>query len=1050
MKKLLAMVLALVMTLSLAVSANALKADEKINDNYAEAVAVLDGMGVFKGYEDGSFKPENKITRAEVATIIYRIYTQDLAKNDKSGLYASYNKFSDMAGAGWAAGYIGYCANAEFVKGYPDGTFKPSGNVTGYEVLTMILRAIGYDKNGEFTGADWALNVAKYAEQAGVLKNVKGVDLNAPATRELVAELLFRAIAKAPMVTYTAAFGYQTVSFSGSKNDSKLFKDNETLGHKNFDLTPNATNGTYGRPATKWTYDCGDKSTTVYDKPVATYTEAVSACDLCKDLSEKKEATAVEQWIDGVKVVDSAKKAVSATYKATDTKTETGAQGQLTEVYANGDDYTVVYINTYLAKVTKVIEEVKDKNDHVKVDASVNVDVYGTEVDKNGDVTTKVVTDNFETTGFAKNDYVLVTYDAGDIASMEAAKGEVAKLTGLKGNKVNTKTTSDVQDILAIAYDDVKVAEKASMNPLYDQKSTSTIKMGDTYTFYYDSYGNVIGVGDYAYDADYVVVDRMWADHADGNGTVYANLVNVSDASVISKVVVDVVYLANGTEDNYRVSAIADDNGHFYENLMTYTVNKDGEYELRDTGKKVQDTKDKDVLCTYDASDDKYTINVNQAGKQNIYMDKDTEILFQYTETPDAKYEAYTIDNLPNSFWGYVEYVVGSDGRADVVYVRGAEQTFSYVFIASTDYETRENADKSVTLTLKDAYYLNEDGSLGAKVLKLTSNSENVVIDQTQGNNTLGSSKINKAGLYQLYTLGENDQLLKYVAPETLEAVTEYSGKVVTGLYNNSKFFSVDDVKNFAWVGNFVKYGTQGNPQATELEQVEKNSELADLNAGDYVYVQLSTDGKDIVALHKVSFEVSVKIGDADAKYGYEEYIGQKFVEFTVDCADGETITASMAGTSSALTVSEPKDGKVTISYNGNVTGDITVNATSATYKIDAWTTLSGSNPSGNVQIVVCKTENGADHWLTQAELMALGLSADDFVLTTNGTKYSPVAPSDGTATVRYMTYDNTVGGVAALNGAGFFKVHFNVNDLAAGSTISIAKLNATHSIVVG
>ena len=923
MKKLLAMVLALVMTLSLAVSASAVKADEKINEDYAEAVAVLNGMGVFKGYEDGSFKPENKITRAEVATIIYRIYTKDLAKNDKSGLYASYNKFSDMAGAGWAAGYIGYCANAEFVKGYPDGTFKPSGNVTGYEVLTMILRAIGYDKNNEFTGADWALNVAKYAEQAGVLKNVKGVDLNAPATRELVAELLFRAIAKAPMVTYTAAFGYQTVSFSGSKNDSKTFKDNETLGHKNFDLDPNPVNGTYGRPATKWTYNCGDKSTTVYDKPVATYTEEFKPCDLCKDLSEKKEAKVTVAYVDGVDT-SAAAKAYVDTFKATDTKTALGAQGQLVEVYENekGEDYTVIVINTYLAKVTKVIEEVKDKNDHVKVEASVNVDVYGLK-DNNASKA-----DNFETDGFKKGDFVLVTYDKGDIASMEAAKGEVAKLTGLKGNKLSYKVTNDVQDILAIAYDDVKVAVKATMNPLSAQITSNNearIKMGDTYTFYYDSYGNVIGVGDYAYDADYVVIDRMWNTHNDGNGVVYANLVNVSDASVISKVVVDVVYQADGNEDTHRVSAIAADNDHFYEDLMTYTVNKDGEYELRNTGKKVQNSEDKDVLCTYDASADKYTINVNQAGKKNIYMDKDTEILFQYTETPDATYKAYTLDTLPDSFWGYVEYVVGSDGRADVVYVRGAEQTFSYVFIASTDYETRENADKSVTLTLKDAYYLNEDGSLGEKVLKLTSNSENVVISQTQGNTLLGSTKIDKAGLYKLYTLGENDQLLKYVAPETLEAVTEYSGKVVTGLYNNSKFFSVDDVKNFAWVGNFVKYDSQRNPQAAKLEQVEKNSELADLNAGDYVYVQLSTDGKDIVALHKVSFEVSVKIGDADAKYGYEEYIGQDFVPFTVDCAANQTVSATMNGV--ALPDPVVKDGKATIT-GGKVTGNIVVTVT--------------------------------------------------------------------------------------------------------------------------
>ena len=234
MKKLLAMVLALVMTLSLAVSANAaFKDDKSISDDYAESVAVLNGMGVFKGYEDGSFKPEGNITRAEVATIIYRIYTADVAKNDKSGLYATYNKFSDMAGAGWAQGYIGYCANASLVKGYPDGTFKPSGKVTGYEVLAMILRAVGYDKNNEFTGADWALNVAQIAQKNGILDNVKGVDLNAPATREVVAELLFRAI-NVPMVSYTAAFGYQNVGLSTDKNT--VFTANKTLGSEVFGL----------------------------------------------------------------------------------------------------------------------------------------------------------------------------------------------------------------------------------------------------------------------------------------------------------------------------------------------------------------------------------------------------------------------------------------------------------------------------------------------------------------------------------------------------------------------------------------------------------------------------------------------------------------------------------------------------------------------------------------------------------------------------------------------------------------------------------------------
>ena len=238
MKKLLAMVLALVMTLSLAVSANAAFKDVKdIDETYAESAAVLNGLGVFKGYgeKDGtfSFQPKNAITRAEVAAIVYRIYTQDV-KDAYVKNYETYNKFGDMAGAGWAKGYIGYCANAALVKGYPNGTFVPSGKVTGYEVLAMILRAVGYDQKNEFTGADWALHVAEIAERQGILDNVKGVDLNAPATREVVAELLFQSI-NVPMVTYTAAFGYQNVGLN-EKADNKIFAKNETLGSKNFEL----------------------------------------------------------------------------------------------------------------------------------------------------------------------------------------------------------------------------------------------------------------------------------------------------------------------------------------------------------------------------------------------------------------------------------------------------------------------------------------------------------------------------------------------------------------------------------------------------------------------------------------------------------------------------------------------------------------------------------------------------------------------------------------------------------------------------------------------
>jgi len=414
MKKLLAMVLALVMTLSLAVSANAaFKDDKSISDDYAESVAVLNGMGVFKGYEDGSFKPEGNITRAEVATIIYRIYTADVAKNDKSGLYATYNKFSDMAGAGWAQGYIGYCANASLVKGYPDGTFKPSGKVTGYEVLAMILRAVGYDKNNEFSGADWALHVAQTAQQLGVLDNVaKTTDLNAPASRELVAELLFQGIQKA-QVTYTPAFGYVTDKVISTKTNS--------LGEKNFKLVGKVDADSFGRPATKWTYNVGDKSTLVVAKADASYTTKVDECDIAKDLGITKSKAIEAAYIDGDSQTITTNVVTTDCNGKIDPKATTslvGAQGRLFEVYK--DAKTIVMIDTFLAKVTKVTAASTDRNGHV-TDATVDLKVYqvnDTGIDKAG----------VEAEGFTVGQYVLVTMTV-DTASPVVQAVEAAAVT---------------------------------------------------------------------------------------------------------------------------------------------------------------------------------------------------------------------------------------------------------------------------------------------------------------------------------------------------------------------------------------------------------------------------------------------------------------------------------------------------------------------------------------------------------------------------------------------------------------------------------------------
>ena len=216
LKKILAMVLALIMSLSLMATAGATDFSDadQIGEDYEVAVEVLNGLGVFKGYDDGArFEPQGKITRAEVAAIIYRIATGDVTDAQKN-IYSTWGMFkNDVADDSWFAGYVNYCANAGYIKGRSADTFDPNTEVTGYEALAMILRAVGYDKLGEFTGSNWQVNTASVARERGILKNISSGQLGQAATREMVAEILFRAIL-VNKVDYTPAYGYQEGSTS--------------------------------------------------------------------------------------------------------------------------------------------------------------------------------------------------------------------------------------------------------------------------------------------------------------------------------------------------------------------------------------------------------------------------------------------------------------------------------------------------------------------------------------------------------------------------------------------------------------------------------------------------------------------------------------------------------------------------------------------------------------------------------------------------------------------------------------------------------------------
>jgi len=183
-KKSLCLVLALIFVLGLCtIGSNAgfAKYTDMDKVNYEEAVEVLTGLGVIEGYPDGSFEPTASVTRAEAAAMIARMM---LGREKADKLPIGEVKFTDVPETNWAAKYIAFCANKGIIVGMGDGTFHPSENVTGTQMATMLLRALGYGVMGEYEGKGWDINAVADALYYKVFEDSKVEDFNNAATRE--------------------------------------------------------------------------------------------------------------------------------------------------------------------------------------------------------------------------------------------------------------------------------------------------------------------------------------------------------------------------------------------------------------------------------------------------------------------------------------------------------------------------------------------------------------------------------------------------------------------------------------------------------------------------------------------------------------------------------------------------------------------------------------------------------------------------------------------------------------------------------------------------
>lgn len=140
MKKALTIFLSLAVFLSLVLSGPLSFASVTLKDisghEFEAEIKELVKLGIVKGYPDNTFRPDGMVTRAEIAVMIA------LAKKAPA-MTATKSPFSDLPTTHWAFGYIIAVNRLGFMKGYPDGTFKPSNNVTRAEMAALLGQAKG-------------------------------------------------------------------------------------------------------------------------------------------------------------------------------------------------------------------------------------------------------------------------------------------------------------------------------------------------------------------------------------------------------------------------------------------------------------------------------------------------------------------------------------------------------------------------------------------------------------------------------------------------------------------------------------------------------------------------------------------------------------------------------------------------------------------------------------------------------------------------------------------------------------------------------------------
>ena len=757
LKKVLALVLAVVMIMGVVSVASAKTykdADAEAFKNYADAIDALSSLKILDGFEDETFKADGTLTRAQAAKIVAIVHnaaTNGRIQSDIADLYSNaQNPFVDC-NTSWALPYINYCRITGLADGMTATTYAPKREVTGVQFLKLMLTTLNFNTAKEgYTGTGWDINVLNRANEIGLTAGLeKGWKAIAPIKRGEAAQVLYNALTaylveygqkvKNNYVNDTTLGKYYNYSFISNE---QVAKSGYTLGGKMGISITRATDD-FRRPGYNWSY--GSWAAFYMDKPVNSYTTAVTMCNILKNDMKVSETSGKEIHLNGHRkgittgTTEETTKASELTVKG-DTVAYTalnyfavdgrkyaynnegvrdvvlshdqnkdcqkvtgswwnaqfGGQGDLTQVFKTEDGWVITTIHTFLAEVTAVNKT--NKYNHINGETS-DLKVW-VDMQDNGPVYAEkhfVAKNGIATTDYAVGTKVLVTLSLkksetenladherdGVVASIAAADSKTGKLTG----------ASDLAYAESVSVDGTKYPT-ACRFVMGKNDAMKFANYGKTFTFYFDSYGNVIGRDDNTTASTYVVMDKIYAYSDKGVFTIKADLYDLEGKKLEDVTVAQAGDFADFKPNTneaakagaYEVSIYAAMNKtNLVDALYTYTVNDKGAYVLNWTGSTTTNNPygptatDPNFAEGYGRLDGSYTHTAKLAyiyaggntTTAEVKLSESTKFIVKSIGGEWTSYTGYTA--LPALTAKYMDVVhIDGDGYADVVYLGNA------------------------------------------------------------------------------------------------------------------------------------------------------------------------------------------------------------------------------------------------------------------------------------------------------------------------------------------------------------------------------------------